>query len=312
MKSKLILLIALLIEFSFLINAQGRLEIPNEINMDRKKIKMSKIKVINITSHDFNYGVLDEEGRDICTKHFDSNGLIQELVDGSNIYKYFYDSKGNVIKSILYEGDNESNIENYMYNSFGGLSVKYYFQDTITEQPSMINHITYGSNKLIKEKVDSSFTDDRYIITGHHTYDYNKQAKLIEQIDSTFEKGECYVDRTLFEYDKAERLCKKTYYYEEGKMVTRSIYHYDSKGLLIERIGYGGGETEKIIMNERETFNYNENGNVVEEKEYNSLGRIQMKTIYSYDNYSNLLSETKYSPLGKIKNVIKYHYEYYR
>jgi hypothetical protein len=165
---------------------------------------------------------------------------------------------------------------------------------------------------LIREKIDSNFTDDKYIITGHHTYDYDKQSKLIEQIDSTFEKGECYIDRTVFEYDKAGKLSKKTYYYEEGKMVTRCIYHYDLKGHLIESIGYGGGETEKVIMNERETLKYDGKGNITEEKKYNSLGGIESKTIYSYDNYSNLISEIKYSPLGKIINVIKYHYEYYQ
>ena len=107
--------------------------------------------------------------------------------------------------------------------------------------------------------------------------------------------------KTETEYDKNDRMIKKTAYDDEGMLLSYSNYFYDENGVLTEEQEYSFGELSSIKK-------YDVDGTVVREDKY-SLDKLYETCEYEYDKKGRLIREYEYDENGKLQGRREYEYE---
>lgn len=69
------------------------------------------------------------------------------------------------------------------------------------------------------------------------------------------------------------------------------------------------GEIEKDSIVQKSTSKFNEEGNEIENADYNSDGSLNTKTIFKYDKAENILEECSYNSNGNLSSKIIYTYD---
>jgi hypothetical protein len=218
-------------------------------------------------------------------RKYDDNGNLIEVnhscdSTGNNCYKYIYkyDEKGRMIEHI-------------QYNSFALLDTKYTYKyddkDNLIEE----NYFTYNSKG----------------VTNHikETYKYdnkgNEIEKIILHVDVNISK------KLLSKYDKNNKVIEENWYNSEGPD-SKSFYKYSNNYKKLKLKCF----SEEDILTKMTIEKYDDKGNIIECKEYNSEKELgwHQEIRYVYDNKGNWIKKTEYrnkTPYSIIQREINYY-----
>lgn len=239
-----------------------------------------------LTKENYSYDSNNYRIEQIAT---DSDGLIKYR------YSWDYDSYGNKVEELRYDSENKLRLTlSYEYDS--------------------------KNNRILSQVFNSSGELDRY-----SKYHYDNKNNVIELLD--YESDSTLAHRTTYIYDSNNneietssynldlntpyRVTTRDYDFNnnpitirtkytnlaDGKNSVRSYnYTYDSMNNILERIRY---DDEKFIR--RDSYNYDEIGNLTKWEDYDSFNNISTKVVYKYNSNSNLIDQKRYEyQKGKI------------
>jgi hypothetical protein len=135
---------------------------------------------------------------------------------------------------------------------------------------------------------------------------------------------------TLYEYDADKRLSTQKKYNNLGKLQYQITYFYNQQGQLsaehklIPSINYTMKESFKYdesgnmieaskatrIGASKETFTYNNQGQITKKSEYNAMGELFSIITYDYNEQGDKVSLKKYDALGELTYFEDYQYQY--
>ncbi|MDR1348669.1 MAG: hypothetical protein LBJ63_09670 [Prevotellaceae bacterium] len=105
---------------------------------------------------------------------------------------------------------------------------------------------------------------------------------------------------SLTKYDDNGNKIEYNHYNSDGSFSHKFTWKYDSKGKKIERYS-----SEDDILSLKETFTYDDKGNVAVHNLYNSDGIIRTDTYkYRYDNNDNWIERIKYESKANTASTI--------
>lgn len=236
-------------------------------------------------------------------------------------------------------GSNENYTYDIKYDKYGNMTSYVIHRETEEETYTatyVYEHEYDGSGNIVSEKVD---TTEEYIIAGEstkfdqtflHEYRYNEKGILVWENEDGFvteyddfgnminnngwEIINEYDDSerltrslaknsgqyTLYEYDPAGNLVKKSSYDAYGGLQGNTEYEYNTDGFLIKETSvYDGEKTE---------YEYDKQGKITLEVYYNEDGSLDSREEYKYDEFGNEILYTHYEADGSIaeKSETKY------
>ncbi len=247
----------------------------------------------------------NDQGQLVCEESWCYSG---STAGTPKVYKYEYDSDGNVIKKFLYN-DVDCLCEcTYVYEN-GNLikSVDNYTDGEVIE----INYTYNEYNHVLSETkittkgdyTDESTTEYRYEYDGSNIvkkttvkpnkteiaeeYEYNKNGDVTKKIE--FDGYEYTSIATDYVYSENGAVVKKTETKDRWSINPMSV-EYDKYGNILKKLGDDGdGYTYE--------YEYDSKGRVISKTTneiYNGKAKTLSTVKYSYDNNGNLVSE-KYS-----------------
>lgn len=117
------------------------------------------------------------------------------------------------------------------------------------------------------------------------------------------------IARVVFkEFDKTGFLVLQEDFTNEGKIVTKSTYTYDSEKSLEEKSSFT--ETGEVKDKSKTEYVYDRNRRVIKQINYDGNGVVNDIHTFDYDSNGNLIKKTQtYSNTGNVTNVnIDYQY----
>lgn len=126
----------------------------------------------------------------------------------------------------------------------------------------------------------------REVLKSRYFYTYDQQGNLIEENRKT-PAGETQA-KIVFEYEN-DKLINEIRYDRFNNLFNTGFYTYDN-GILREFLQ----KDRRDLINVRHLYEYDENGNLTEERWLNAEGEIQTRREYSYKN-GLLLSKIQYN-----------------
>jgi YD repeat-containing protein len=313
------------------------------------KIKQNKIKVQKVLKYKYEWGEPVLQGDLIFSKSYDENGNLIESKSPNARITYKYNDKGKMTQETYFnpDGSIESRF-NYNYDGLGNLTeeseanvsgsffirTQYQYENgrrtkTIlyNEDGSVKTSFKYDEKGNLLD-VASFETDKSYYFNKVNKYD--AKGRLTEETslnpDGTINK------KTYFTYDNSGNKIKEVRYGTDGKLEDKKTYTYDSRGKTLEAVQYNSegqayskniyrwGILGKLLeekafsygnFNSRNTYLYDERGNVIEEALYGENEMLLSKTTYKYDAAGNRTEAIKYNFLDEPEMVLKYEYEFY-
>ena len=198
----------------------------------------------------------------------------EPIEQGILVYETNYDSKGNILDSIVFKSNKISFHEKYSYNSKNELIIRVLIDSLGVE--------VQKSERLLNDKgLESGFVM------------YHKDSVYYQQQREYNEKDELI---RLTEFDGTG--------VAEGVSKLVSEYAYNEKGELLSQteLNNGGGILSKV------SYTYDSDGNKVSISNYNSIGDLQGKTLLKeYENGNSKLIE-KYDAFDSLYAFYKYEY----
>ena len=183
---------------------------------------------------------------------FNPKGLIV------NVEKYRYDETGNKLEYTRYTGGSQGPIA---YQKISKYDTK--------------------SNVIEENGFDG-------VEKFSNTYTYNAQGSLTE---ISYHKGGVLKEKRVFK--KADLKTNVSIYNPAGKMISKLVLTYDSKDNLMEETVYG---INQDIL-ERKTFDYDEKKNLRSESKY-KLNKMTLRTTYNYNENGDLVEIMEESQQG--------------
>lgn len=264
-----------------------------EIN--KKKSFVGNVKSLRETS----YGVIEKFGKITKGKIILNFGKIFFNRNGKEIEKYVYDRFNKDIETKwTYKYDDKGNViekNDYMFVqhlSTKSFKNKYYKGVLVEQEEHLGNHLW----KKIHYKYD-----DKLNVVQQVTYD--KYGEIIERIIYRYDENgnvitkKWYLNNKLFSHKSYKYTFHKDFYkclvYREDKrrrLVGKEIFNYDENGNIIEEIEYHtDGKIRRTKLNL-----YNVNGNIIKKKVYNHKGIMIIKNNFQYNNNEQLTKQINY------------------
>ena len=292
-----------------------------------------RLNFVNLTRFDYKKpGTPDEtlqtEGIKIQSTSFKENGNIIRDVHYNNagkeeeVIEYKYDGQGNLTEEQLYHAaDDFSETRTYERNESGLLlSEKLHYLDGSADETSYL----YDEAGNVREKI---VRDDEGSIEREERYLWNETGQLLEE--NHFEYGEPVYSaknimndrglviesnrwqqdeghsQTLTEYDSEGRRKEILHHNAAGKLVERAEFVYDEKGRIAEL------EEENVRSYKKTVFGYDENDNIIEQKEFDENDVLVSTVFRTFENKRIIQSEV--TIMGAEENMtqkylIKYEY----
>lgn len=88
---------------------------------------------------------------------------------------------------------------------------------------------------------------------------------------------------------------------QKGEEVDKLLSIFSEKGNFTERIYSKNGKIDS-----KQTYIYNDKGNIIEQKEYDSDGNLKLQTTYNYDDNGNKIEENTFGGYQTQKTTYKY------
>lgn len=181
-----------------------------------------------------------------------------------------FDTSGNIIeKKSLYENGEILSIEKYNYNN----------ENKIIEKNYVMGDISYLSK-----------------------YIYDKNGNNIEETIYTNGKIEI---KNINKFDKNKNLIDHRLYNYEGVLKDKTLSKFNELNLEIETEEYSFNGTSCVFTNKKSN-EYDENGNLIEQKYYDEKGNLEFIYKYVYDENNNEIENifTKDNTIKKNKRTI--------
>ncbi|MBA3785415.1 MAG: hypothetical protein H0X15_07735 [Acidobacteria bacterium] len=231
-----------------------------------------------------------------------------------------YDKQGNMIESLTYgskDYDTKSSVHRIVYN-FNSEGVATGWEEYYEGKQIPVKDVyTYDNKgKRIKQTVTYTEYNEQSILILIYDSQGNKveersyyPVSIIKDSNQTDTSIEKYLDRfTKYKYD-GKNLIQTTNYSKDGSISYKEISTYEN-GNLKENIGYSADAKGELVRSNRNTFRYDNKGNIIEKIIYNKDDSIQSKTVYGFDEQGYKISEIIYDSNGMIKNQSALKYEY--
>ena len=142
-----------------------------------------------------------------------------------------------------------------------------------------------------KDRLISTVSSDGANITEWRiAYTYNENDEVIDV--SEFNKNELLRCRTITKYSEDKTKVDESSYDEKGQLLWKNIYKYDAvTGKKLELNQYFASG----ILDEKQTFIYNEEGILVEIDSSDIKGEITKKILYRFDESGKNTETTTYN-----------------
>ncbi len=271
-----------------------------EINTYRKDLVMNGITSDALEEREFlmEKKVYNEKGNLITEISYYPNGsIIQQL-------GFFYDDNGNLIEETLEEEGSEiaeRKSHDYLENGKKHKTYVHYMDgsyDTIEyiydDKGRLISKITTDPDGDVDQRKEYKFQDDKLLketeydyednITDEITYDYDENGNLTEM--THYDGIEKITIKTLHEYDDQGRRVESLIYNTKGKLVEKHGFSYDEEDRVVK------ATEETPYENNITTMQYDEKGNIIEQKEVNEEGEINHFVKRKFDDNNNLLQSS--------------------
>jgi len=164
-----------------------------------------------------------------------------------------------------------------------------------------------GSTQVKCDEKGNPVEKDTYIennvLSGKLTWEYDAAGR--KTTEYLFGNGNKIVRKTVFTYDKAGLLIQAEDSDPVGNLMQKTVYKYDGKGRETEHDLYKGENMFGKI-----TYEYDEDGNIALEMNYNYMGQLHMdkKMTFDYDKRNNITEERNYN--GQTTNYFKTNNKY--
>lgn len=155
-----------------------------------------------------------------------------------------------------------------------------------------------GNVRSIKENM--SLKNQKIIYNNITVFNDAGFIKEKHQLSTTYDS---IIEKSEFIYDDKNILLSENKYSKSGKLIEEYKYKSNAFGQPIERARWNKG-----VIEYKETFEYNEKGNLIKETRYANAVPIWV-TIYNYDD-NNRLIEKKVESLGASKLLKTFYYTY--
>jgi|YNPMSStandDraft_2_1061718.scaffolds.fasta_scaffold07395_3 antitoxin component YwqK of YwqJK toxin-antitoxin module len=189
-----------------------------------------------------------------------------------------------------------------------------------------------NSGKLLKQT--EYFENGKIKSISQFTYEENK-AYETHLIYDEFGNLKSTI-KTISLFDESGKIKEKQVVSSEGKLVSKEIYFYDTKGNLLKKVSqdlllgteqlteysyrYDRGSLVERTVSEknpygsnvfRDSINYKQNEKALEITNYNENGEVQNIKTYFYNNYGLVSVEIEADKNGNILKKYIYQYEYF-
>jgi YD repeat-containing protein len=195
----------------------------------------------------------DEKGREIEHKHYTYEG------DRANLYQriiYVYDDEGNLVESTHEDAE------------IAKTTLKYDRSGNILEK-------TYVNS------YDGSFNE-------RNVYRYSEQGKLVET--ESYDYTGNLLQREIYSYNAKGEMIESNAYKSDDSLLYCKHYTCNENGKVIDIKFH---QLKKIIYSTRQTFQYDEQGNLIEDTYSHSNGSLKIYK-YKYDSKGNKIEEIEY------------------
>lgn len=215
-----------------------------------------------------------ETGRLITCEEYDENGNITLIEE--------YDSKGQLNSREEYIRDEKGNITHHMHDAIE-FTKEISYTYSYTEEEGRLSAICY------KDGYWWRYTE----------YEYDDNDNLLVMIDYDQEGNVEYKEE--YSYNKNGDELKVQFSNEDGVWFSAE-YEYDDNGREIRGEFVVNGEISY------EECTYNTEGELISKGIYNENGSLVESIIYEYDENGNRICEKKYDSEGKPKDWYEYKY----
>ncbi len=219
-------------------------------------------------------------------------------------YSYTFGSKGEIKEHITFDenGDLES-IITYTADEKGRLSEYCNYNAKSTISSSIISRDSSGNEIRQTNNKTLSF-DIRY------TYTYDDRNNLLEYIKFS---GDSLKYKYTYAYDNKGNKLEENLYKSDGTLSKSRTWKYDEKGKLIETfIDDRALENKKpwfYYQAKKVVYTYDERGNEVEHKNYDSYGVFSGSVSNKYDSKNNIIEAIKFDKYDKFDSKETFAYD---
>jgi hypothetical protein len=163
---------------------------------------------------------------------------------------------------------------------------------------------TFDINGYITESlvyiISGCTTDDSNAFISRYTYSHDANGNITKIVSRDLYSN---VDSTVYTYDVSTNLITKKVYDLNGSLETESLFDNSIGGKVIERMYFS--EEGGIVYKNK--YTYDTDGNMTERTHYNSEGVIEYTTIFEYTDGNVTHEKIMYSN-GEIELAMVYSY----
>lgn len=229
---------------------------------------------------------------------------------------FTYDEKGNTIEQIIDTYNRGEHIHKKhlsIYDEERKSKIFEAYENGVLKRKSIsIKDESYSIEKIydkygnIAQKIEKRFDENKKVIT-RKVYErenliiaeensYDENGNLCEKvINNSKTKGQMRETKRYNSFNKVVEHSR--IFVGEPKvsslLSSNSFFEYDEKGNLIKKYKTSREEDGCVRHRDMYTYKYNEQNNILEECEYDSLGGIYCKTTYEYDEKGNEIKKIK-------------------
>ena len=230
--------------------------------------KYEKDKLQNFYEYD-DKGVLIKEHSyypiDVTIEYqYNGDGYLEKKIEISDTTRkerkrtcYEYDAAGNVVSEIEYYSDGSGFEKHYTYDGSNLVYAKYVKNEKVVGEENMI----YDGDKLMEKSIINS----RGVEDEGDKYVYNDEGVLLYR----------YVFACNTEGTRTAQHIYKYEYDEKGRLIAE---YYTKKVYKMDEVV----DVDNIEYYKTDDYRYDENGNLVDEDEYDSHGKFVRNKHYTY------------------------------
>jgi len=215
-----------------------------------------------------------------------------------------YDSNGNRIEALMYEGDGIQTREVYTYDDKG----RKIEQSRLADAGAYHERLTYAYDTAGRLTETSAYYSG--LLTQKHRNDYNATGKLVKEATVNYQwpRQDSSVE---YSYDKLGREIER---YVDTEILWEKVQTlYDAKGRVAQRTTFMEYKQKNVIQSHapepgRVVFSYNDRGQVLEEAFYEPDSTLSRKSVFTYDEDGKLIGEAHVRK--DLPGVWKVSYEY--
>jgi YD repeat-containing protein len=212
---------------------------------------------------------------------------------------YTTDGEGRALATVDADGNRVENI----YDVFGRVYKEYSHRAGVTENGRPANQLTYYTYddagrtiEVVRRKANPDGSDGPIISTTRNEYESDSNGRIETQIDSLGRKS-----RSIYD-GEGGRLTRTESYDAAGRLVDWTAYEYDLLGRTVKT------ENRRGVINETE---YDTLGRVQRKIEHTRDGAYRTESVNTYDaagrletvNTDGHLTRNEYDPLGRVTKV---------